>query len=575
VGIILTPTKEQKKIIESDLISQCIIACPGSGKTVTAVRRLCDIRRRHENLRGYIALLSYSNVAVESFRKEFMLVTQQVPEGLSSRVLIETVDSFLTAQIMNTHAARTMEAAKQPFLVQGNESWLAEHKIAHQPYPIGIEHLKMSFNQDGALEYYYLDKGRRKILDEKKVQVAIKKLGKEGAYTHELRRYWVWQTLLHQNAILKALSRRYPYILVDEAQDIGSMHEAILLLIHKCGSQISLIGDPNQAIYEFVGADGTFLHKFEKKNGIMSFSLSENRRSIKPIVNVANKLKSSGEESITTREVPEGHKNGIYILTYDSKKPNDVVKRFVSILKEHKLSTNEAAILCRNNKMIDKINGQTIKTGYSATKQLAEAAILRDRDSDLVGSFKKVIDGVLLLLDTNKLLKKNLLEDSSDTNIKVLRRILWHFLRDPETGLPKSTLLAKSEWQPELKKRVKKLLNDIGDNTNQNVKQRWGNNLTAKKLQDNPLWDGALVARQYSGIRIDTVHQAKGETIQSVMYLATNENLEALLSGTSNEEGRIGYVAVTRAQNLLILAVPVKSDSIIDNLKKLGFLIWP
>ncbi|MNR64551.1 hypothetical protein D3C85_1872320 [compost metagenome] len=38
--------------------------------------------------------------------------------------------------------------------------------------------------------------------------------------------------------------------------------------------------------------------------------------------------------------------------------------------------------------------------------------------------------------------------------------------------------------------------------------------------------------------------------------MAKKPNVQALLAGTINEEGRIGYVAVTRARNLFWLAVP-------------------
>ena len=52
------PTEEQRAIIDADLVSLAVVACPGSGKTTTAVRRLKEIRRRLAGSRGYVALLS-------------------------------------------------------------------------------------------------------------------------------------------------------------------------------------------------------------------------------------------------------------------------------------------------------------------------------------------------------------------------------------------------------------------------------------------------------------------------------------------------------------------------------------
>ncbi|EPK8416803.1 TPA: 3'-5' exonuclease [Klebsiella pneumoniae] len=60
-------------------------------------------------------------------------------------------------------------------------------------------------------------------------------------------------------------------------------------------------------------------------------------------------------------------------------------------------------------------------------------------------------------------------------------------------------------------------------------------------------------------IRIDTVHQAKGESLDAVLYLTNREHVGALLAGVDTEVGRIGYVAVTRARNLLWLGVPANA----------------
>lgn len=60
-------------------------------------------------------------------------------------------------------------------------------------------------------------------------------------------------------------------------------------------------------------------------------------------------------------------------------------------------------------------------------------------------------------------------------------------------------------------------------------------------------------------IRVDTVHQVKGESLDAVLYITTKEHAAALLAGVNSEVGRIGYVAVTRARNLLWVAIPANS----------------
>lgn len=70
---------------------------------------------------------------------------------------------------------------------------------------------------------------------------------------------------------------------------------------------------------------------------------------------------------------------------------------------------------------------------------------------------------------------------------------------------------------------------------------------------------GDLAVAHGARIRVDTVHQVKGESLDAVLYLAAKEHVAALLAGVSTEVGRIGYVAITRAKNLVWLAVPASA----------------
>src|SRR5690554_6184022 len=117
-------TDEQKAIIDAPLNSISVIACAGSGKTKTAVNRLYKIRTDLVDDRGYVALLSFSNTAVNTFKGEFRDKQQTCKGKYQDRVVIETLDSFITSNILRRHAYRIMECSTTPFLLTGNESFL-------------------------------------------------------------------------------------------------------------------------------------------------------------------------------------------------------------------------------------------------------------------------------------------------------------------------------------------------------------------------------------------------------------------------------------------------------------------
>ena len=70
-------------------------------------------------------------------------------------------------------------------------------------------------------------------------------------------------------------------------------------------------------------------------------------------------------------------------------------------------------------------------------------------------------------------------------------------------------------------------------------------------------------------------HPVKGEEIPAVMHLASRVHLDALVAGTGEEEGRIGFVAATRARDLRFVGVPKKTkDDVIAVLRGFELTEW-
>ena len=92
------PSDEQRDIITDTLAPLCVTACAGSGKTFTAVRRVDALRGLLESGRGHVALLSFSNVAVDVFSRSYLRDLKDIQKAGRSRVCIETFDGFITTK---------------------------------------------------------------------------------------------------------------------------------------------------------------------------------------------------------------------------------------------------------------------------------------------------------------------------------------------------------------------------------------------------------------------------------------------------------------------------------------------
>jgi superfamily I DNA/RNA helicase len=566
------PTPEQQAILDADLKSVCVIACPGSGKTATAVRRVFEIRKRIGDDSGYVLLLSFSNVAVDTFQREYEDLSRQ-HLAISNRVRIDTIDGLIASFIVRPHGSRLMGSIRQPFLVSGSEPFLSNYTVWGGSRPRKISSVVIKLDEKKQASFVIRENYFDTQIDKADAIKAIKGMAQTGAYTYELGRYWALRLLRSEPLLLSALSRRFPHIVVDEAQDICPLHEVFLKLLKSAGSTVTLIGDPNQAIYEFADADGGYLKNEAKNAGDNMFTLSQNRRSLATIVGVANLLTNSQNKPIRD---PGGRTHGTYYIKYDTKKIQTGLDIFHSILVKTGYSLDEAALLCRGMNYITQLSGAGKGMGTGATENLIDAAIFRDQHGDIAEAFNRVVLAILRLLEKPENdLKHKLLGNTDDSMLRKLRRLLWKFLREESIGLPSANLKAETEWFPKLKVNVGKLLDDIEAVTNYKRSKSWGNNITKKALADSPLSIDELLITEKKVVRIDTVHKAKGESIPAVMYLATTSEIKQMIAGTETEEGRIGYVAITRAKDLLILGVPASADkTVIAAVEQKGFKLW-
>lgn len=214
-------SKQQREIVEAPLEPMAVSACAGSGKTATAVRRLAAMRIRLEDKHGHIALLSFSNVAVDTFNRDYSALLQAEPGGSRLRgVEIATVDAFITSNIIRPHGHLVMGCDRTPFLVNGSEPFLAKFTVWDGKRPQPTTALQLS-NEEGVGPQFEIGRANT-VVDLKTANEAINKLARVGAYSHTLGALWAFRVLRTQPLIRRALARRYPHILVDEAKTSAS-----------------------------------------------------------------------------------------------------------------------------------------------------------------------------------------------------------------------------------------------------------------------------------------------------------------------------------------------------------------
>jgi DNA helicase-2/ATP-dependent DNA helicase PcrA len=90
---------------------------------------------------------------------------------------------------------------------------------------------------------------------------------------------WGLQLVEQHGWVRKALRARFPVLVVDEYQDLGhALHRIVLCLCFTTGMRLVAVGDPDQSIYGFTGAEPALLQDLAKRDGVQPVQLQMNYR---------------------------------------------------------------------------------------------------------------------------------------------------------------------------------------------------------------------------------------------------------------------------------------------------------
>lgn len=158
--------------------------------------------------------------------------------------------------------------------------------------------------------------------------------------------------LLQKPEILEKVQNKYKYIMIDEYQDTNNLQYKIIDLIARKSSNLCVVGDENQSIYGFRGANILNILNFENNyNNAKIIKLEENYRSTTTILDAANELiknnKSSKDKKLWTQN---GKGDLIKVLACDNAR--DEVSRIIEIIKKNHqngIAYRDMTILYRTN----------------------------------------------------------------------------------------------------------------------------------------------------------------------------------------------------------------------------------
>jgi len=153
--------------------------------------------------------------------------------------------------------------------------------------------------------------------------------------------------------VLEYYQRKFQYIHVDEYQDTNKSQYLLVKQLASRFRNLCVVGDSDQSIYAWRGADITNILSFEKDYpNAKVVMLEQNYRSTKTILNAANKViqnNSSRKEKNLWTENEEGNKIYYYRADSEQGEAQFVIGKIQELRRETSLNLSDIAILYRTN----------------------------------------------------------------------------------------------------------------------------------------------------------------------------------------------------------------------------------
>ncbi len=412
--------------------------------------------------------------------------------------------------------------------------------------------------------------------------------------------------------ILEKHRRKYQYILVDEYQDTNLVQAEMIKLLAGMHLNICVVGDDDQSIYGWRGADIKNILNFpDRFLGTQITKLEQNYRSTNSILNAANAvIKRNKDRHSKSLWSDAGQGETVKIITADNE--THETKIVIDLLKNSRFETKNSyenmAILYRSNfqsRLFEiALRKSQIPYRLIGSRSFYERREIRDalaylkivhREKDDLSLLRilnvptrgigdKTVDKMKLyrdqtgkhfldFIDSSNFL--SLLNESTQEKIKNFttqyRQAVSQFHQNPNLaeiikkylgnigyldGL--KTIYKNSEDYESRFENVMELINSaalLAQNSSDAISLQ--DFLESYSLAEDSVRTGKDDKKENHGITLMTIHAAKGTEFPVVVVVGLEQNLfpheRSLANQQIEEERRLFYVALTRAKTHLFL----------------------
>ncbi|RYV03311.1 DNA helicase II [Shewanella sp. OPT22] len=346
--------EKQKQAVSAPQSSMLVLAGAGSGKTRVLTHRIAWLMQAENQSPFSILAVTFTNKAAAEMRER----VEKVVGSNMSRMWIGTFHG-LAHRLLRTHYQDA--GLPQSFQILDSDDQLRLIKrvlkslnLDEKQYPPRQAQGYINGKKDQGLRPKHIDAGIFPIEQNllKIYQVYQESCDRAGLVDFAeilLRAHELW---LNKPHVLAHYQDRFKHILVDEFQDTNAIQYAWIRILAGNQANVMIVGDDDQSIYGWRGAQVENLHKFlQDFTGAETIRLEQNYRSTGNILNASNELIANNPErlgkSLWTDD-KDGEKIAIYCAFNELDEARFIVSR-INDWHDNGGSLSDCAILYRSN----------------------------------------------------------------------------------------------------------------------------------------------------------------------------------------------------------------------------------
>lgn len=345
---------EQQKAVRAANGRVLILAGAGSGKTSVLAYRIAHMLQNLNIPPEAILGLTFTNKAAQEMRER---VGKLVSPKLAKTLTLSTFHSFCM-QILRKEIQKlgygpnfTLYDEKD---VRRLSQQLARHLLEHEGELPSLEKTlgKISYAKSRGLSFEEVSQEKVDWHDPFSADLYHRLKTCMRAYNavdfDSLLSLTV-QLFEEHPEVLAHYQERYRYIMIDEYQDTNPIQYRLAKLISSKHNNLCVVGDDDQSIYGWRGAEIKNILHFESETVI---KLEQNYRSTPTILRAANAVIANNAERHAKQlfsAAPEGDLITLFHAPTELEEAQSVVQRMIKLHKEKNIAWKDMAILYRSN----------------------------------------------------------------------------------------------------------------------------------------------------------------------------------------------------------------------------------